>query len=407
MPTNLPDGGAAVWCEATRISDLDPNGFVAPGASTYTSAALIKATLTPVLATGDDIEVKNANGDLAVFGKHGDIPKYATISIEFATPDPVLEQLLCGGVLLSDTSAVLGTPTGLVATPQATLGSLAAGPQSYRATFFNQYGESTPQASVVATTTGSTGAVVLSGITQPAGAMGVRIYGRVQGSEQLIGSINNIGSQATSAASGTGAVAALTVTALTKSIPIGTQFQITGDTNTTKIVFTATATVPPGAVTIPVSPSQSVTITIAAAALVPVFVDTGVITPNGALPSVDTTMGGGPYTGYQAPALGTVANPDGVSIEFFEKAIVQGYQAPQNPYWRIVLPRCSGFHVMPRTVQNQNLENVYEGQGFQNPNWGSGPLGDWQFDSTKWMQRARCAKQIVPVPSLQPLPALV
>ena len=77
---SLPDGAASIWCQALRISVLDVNGYVDPGASTYTTNQLIKATLTPVLATGDDIEIKNANGDLVTFAKHGDIPKYYTSS---------------------------------------------------------------------------------------------------------------------------------------------------------------------------------------------------------------------------------------------------------------------------------------------------------------------------------------
>ena len=36
-----------------------------------------------------------------------------------------------------------------------------------------------------------------------------------------------------------------------------------------------------------------------------------------------------------------------------------------------------------RTFQPAILENVYMGQAFENPNWGAGPFGDWQFDSTK------------------------
>lgn len=404
----LPDGAAAVWAAATRISDLNTDGSPAPGNPTYTTDTLVKCTITPVTATGDDIEIKNANGDLSVFAKHGDIPKYGTVSLELATPDPALEQLLCGGVTLSDLAAALGTAAGLVATGQITLGSLAAGPFGYRATLYNAYGESLPQATTVGTVaSGSTGAVVLSGVTIPAGALGARIYGRTQGIEQLIGTIPNIGSQATSAASGTGPVASLSVTALTRSIPAGTKFQIAGDTNATKIVFTTTAFAPIGVVTLPVSVSQTVTTTIAAGALVPVFVDTGTVNPVGTLPTSDTTAGPGVAVGYQAPALGVVANPDGVSLEFFEKAIVGGYQAAVLPYWRILLPRCSNFHVMPRDVTNANMASVYEGQAFENPSWGSGPFGDWQFDSSKYVQRARCGPQVVPVPSRVATPAVL
>lgn len=403
----LPDGAAAVWAAATRITDLNTDGTPAPGNASFVTDTLVKCTITPVTATGDDIEIKNANGDLSVFAKHGDIPKYGTVSVELATPDPALEQLLCGGVTLADLAAALGTATGLAAVGQVTLGSLAAGSYGYRASLFNQYGESLPQATVTGTVaSGTTGAVVLSGVTIPAGALGARVYGRTQGIEQLLGTIPNIGSQATSVASGTGTPTSLTVTALTRSVPAGTRFQIAGDTNAVKIVFTTTAFAPLGVVTLPVSTSQAITTTIAAGALVPVFVDTGVVAPNGNLPLADTTAGPGVYTGYQAPALGVVANPDGVSIEFYEKAIVGGYQASSLPWWRILLPRVSNFHVMPRDVTNANMASVYEGQAFENPSWGTGPFGDWQFDSSKYIQRVRCGPQVVPVPSKLPAPAI-
>lgn len=405
MTTTLPDGAAAVWATATRMSTLDVNGFVAPGATTYVSSALVKATFTPVLETGDDIVVRTAAGDLGVFAKHPDMIKYYTVAIEIATPDPALEQLMAGGLILSSSASALGTPTGLTATPQITLGTLPAAAYAYRASTFNQYGETTASASLPVAVGGTTaGAVVLSGIVIPATAVGAHIFGRIEGSEQLIGTIPNIGSQATSSASGTGAVVGLAVTALTASIPQGFSFQIAGDTNTTKIVFTTTAYSPPGAVAIPVTASQSVTTTITAGAIVPVFVDTGAVTPAGSIPATDTTAGPGAY-GYQAPALGAAGNPTGLGLEFFSKAIVGGYQTSLYPYYRTVLPRVTGIHQLPRDVTNANMQSMFEGQGFENPNWGAGPTGDAQFSTNRVFQRVRCSAQIVPTPSYLPIPA--
>jgi hypothetical protein len=404
---SLPDGAASIWCEAMRISTLDVNGYVDPGANTYTTSQLIKAALTPVLATGDDIEVKNANGDLVVSAKHGDIPKYYTVSLEMGTPDPAIEQICCGGTLLSSTAAALGTPTGLAAVPQITLGSLPAGTYGYRGTQYNAFGESTAANDVSATVaSGTAGAIVISGITMGAGAIGVRVYGRTIGGEQLIGAYPNIGSQATSAASGTGSPTALGVTALSQSIPPGTTFQIAGDTNTVKIVFTTTAFAPQGAVTLPVSVSQSITTTIAAGAIVPVFVDTGTITPSGNIPQTDQTAGPG-IAGYAAPNLGIVANPNGVSLEFFEKAIKGGVQASDKPYYWWVLPRVANMHIMPRDLTNANTQTIMEGQGEQNDNWGSGPFGTWPFASTQVHQRMRAGKAVVPIPGFSAVPATV
>lgn len=402
MPA-LPDGSASIFAVATRVSTLDVNGFVPVGSPTFVTNTLVKATLSPVVESGDDIFIKNAAGDGAAWAKHPDMRKYYTVSIELATPDASLEQALAGGLVYTDITTALGTPAGSTATGQTTLGTLAAGTYGYRVTQYNAYGESAPQATFTGNVaSGSTGTVVVTQPTFAATALAARVYGRTPGGEQLLGTIPNIGSQATSAVSGTGAVTSLTVTALTKSIPIGTTFQITGDTNTPKIVFTTTSFAPVGATTIQVSASQSVTITIAAAAIVPVFVDTGAVTPNGAFPTTDTTAGPG-IVGYQEPALGIVGNPNGVSIEFWSKAVLNGFQQPILPYYRWVLPRVNGMHTMPRDITNANTQTVIEGQGYGNPNWGTGPQGDWQFDSTKVFQRARCGAQVVPAASNAPV----
>ena len=309
--------GAAIWAVATRITALDPNGYPVAGANSFTTDRLLKATLTPVVETGDDVAIKNAAGDISAWGKHGDMVKYGTLAIELTTPNPELEQVMAGGVAYSDSSVALGLPTGLTVTGQTTLGVLAAGVYGYRATQFNSYGESLPEAEVQVTTTGSTGAVVVGGITLAAGALGARVYGRSPGGEQYLGSIPNIGSQA------------------------------------------------------------------------------------------DMPAGPGANVGYQMPALGAVANTNGVSIEFFMKRMIRGYQAADYPYYRILLPRVTNLHTLARDITNANFQTQLEGQAFENPNWGSGPFGDWQFDSTKMAQRAACGAQILPVASQTAVQATV
>jgi anti-sigma factor RsiW len=171
-------------------------------------------------------------------------------------------------------------------------------------------------------------------------------------------------------------------------------------------VFTTTAFAPVGAVTLPVAVSQSITTTIAAGALVAVFVDTGVITPSGNIPQTDQTAGPG-VAGYATSNMGVVANPNGVSLEFFEKAINGGFQASVQPYWQWVMPRVANMHVMPRDLTNANTQTVMEGQGFQNPNWGSGPFGQWPFASTQVIQRARVGAAVLPVAGYNAVAATV
>ncbi|MGA3362226.1 MAG: hypothetical protein ABSD82_09360 [Solirubrobacteraceae bacterium] len=81
-------------------------------------------------------------------------------------------------------------------------------------------------------------------------------------------SIANLGTQATSAASGTGVITSLSVTPLTVSIPAGLTFTIAGDTNSPNIVFTTTAAAGVGSTSLSVSASQSATTTIAPGNLV-------------------------------------------------------------------------------------------------------------------------------------------
>lgn len=402
MPS--PDGATQVLASISRFSALDVNGFPAVGSQVFVTDQMLKATFTPVMETGVDLVTINAGGNIAQHYKHGDMPKYFTMAISLSSPDPILKAILTGGTVLTDSSTALGAVTGTpVATSQTTLGSLPAGNWGYRVTQYNQYGETAASSEFVATTTGSTAANVLSGWTTAATAFGSRIYGRFQGAEQLIGTLANIGTASTSAASGTGSVSTLTVTALTAAIPQGFTFQIAGDTNTTKIVFTVTAPAAVGSTHLLVSVSQTITTTIAAAALVPVFVDTGATVPNGAFPTTDTTAGPGNDTGYQAPALGVVGNPLGVSCEFWGLAIKNGSQVSSLPYWRWAVPRVTGLHDEARTFQPNILENNYTGQSNENPNWGSGPFGDWNFDSSKAYQYIRCGAQGLPVPGLSPV----
>lgn len=406
----LPDGAASVWAVATRITALDANGFVDPGAASYVTEQAMKVTLAPVLETGDDVSVKNAAGNLAVFAKHADIPKYANVTLDMGIPEPTIEQICAGGTLLSSAAVALGEPGAPVVTPQTTLGTLAAATYGYRTTQYNAFGESKATADVsAAVASGVTGTVIISS-APAATALGVRVYGRTIGLEQLLGTIPAIAKPKLSAAIAAKAAKAgvptnFAVTALTKSIPTGTTFQVVGDTNSPKLTFTTTAFAAEGAVTIRAESNIENTLEIAAAELTPVFVDTGAVTPSGNIPTVDTTAGPG-TAGYQQPALGTVANENGVSIEMWAQAIVGGTRAGTLPFWWYVLPKVTGMHTLPKDVTNANAATNMEGQAFQNPNWLKGPREDWPFDSSKWMQRTRCGEQVVPKASLANIPAL-
>jgi hypothetical protein len=405
MATVAP--GAAVWAVRTRLSLLDANGYVDAGANTFTTDQLVKATATPVYESGDAIAVKTAAGELGVYAKHGDILKWGTLSLELALPDPQLEQILAGGVVFSSSAAALGAPTGLTATPQTTLGTLAAAAYSYQVTQYNSWGETVPSTNANATTTGTTGTVVLTGMSLAVGGLGWRFYGRIGGTPLLMGTLVGIGTQATSSASGTGSPTTLSVTNLTAAIPIGYTFQIAGDSNTVKIVFTTTQAAGIGANILNVTVSQSITTTIAAGNLVPCFVDNGATIAAGAVspPGTDLSAGPGTGAGYQMPAPGSTAAPNGVSIEIWQKRIINGFPDGTYPYWRTVYPRAANLHIMPRDHTNANLQTVIEGDLFRNPNWGSGPFGDWPLDSSQMAQRKMEGAATLPTAGYAAVPA--
>lgn len=83
-------------------------------------------------------------------------------------------------------AAAPAVPTGLVATPSTTGGTLAAGTYIYRVTSMRNGQESAPTAQVSAITTGATGSVSLAWNAVP-GATSYRVYGR-SGTIQLMSS---------------------------------------------------------------------------------------------------------------------------------------------------------------------------------------------------------------------------
>jgi hypothetical protein len=404
-PTVIP--GGAVWVKAMRLSKLDPSGYIIPGTDVFVTDTLMKSTVTLVNETGAQIAIMDAAGNLGVFAIKGDIPKWGTVQIDLVTPDPQLEALLCGGTVFNDSSAALGVPSAPTAATRTTLGTLAAGTYQYAIEAYNQYGATVPSTPVQQVTTGSTSRNVVSIGSLPAGSLGAILIGRtIGGGGQLkMIQVQNIGSQSTSAASGTGSPASIAVTALTKPVPLGTQFTIAGDTNTPNIVFTVSAAGAVGDVTLAVTQDIAITTTIATGAMHQVIVDDGSVTPSGVVNVVDTTGGPGLGVGQQAHSLGVVPNPYGVGIEMWMERIIEGAQAGTLPYVHFVMPRCANFVVGARDFTNAELAATYTGNSFANPNFGTGPNGDCTFDTSEIFQWEYCGAEIVPTPSVVAQPA--
>jgi hypothetical protein len=93
--------------------------------------------------------------------------------------------------------------------------------------------------------------------------------------------------------------------------------------------------------------------------------------------------------GWAMPDVGSVATPNGVSVEVWSRAIVNGRPAATNPFWRWVLPYVKTRLEGDRTLENGALANVFSGTGLGNSSWGDGPGGDWTFPTTAAMSYAR------------------
>lgn len=93
--------------------------------------------------------------------------------------------------------------------------------------------------------------------------------------------------------------------------------------------------------------------------------------------------------GYQAPAVGAAPVPNGISIEFWTRAILNGASAPSLPYFHWALPRATVNLASEFTAEEGNpLLPVFDGTLAENANWGTGPNAGWTGDSSRvWQYR--------------------
>lgn len=89
-----------------RVTLLDSNGVPHVGSEAmYVSKAFSEVTFTPVYTDGDEIEDKNACGEVEVNFRLPDSFKRLDMSITLLSADPYLSQLLSGGDVLTDGDA--------------------------------------------------------------------------------------------------------------------------------------------------------------------------------------------------------------------------------------------------------------------------------------------------------------
>jgi hypothetical protein len=127
---------------------------------------------------------------------------------------------------------------------------------------------------------------------------------------------------------------------------------------------------------------------------VPLMTANGALLTGGVAPGVTvvlTTPGVDPTAiGYRAPEAGVEANPNGVSLEFWSRAIIGSANAQSLPYIHWVLPLCrltpAGTWSISGTAA---MVPEFEGTATQSTGWDDGPLNDWNYPSDRVWQFAR------------------
>lgn len=110
---------------------------------------------------------------------------------------------------------------------------------------------------------------------------------------------------------------------------------------------------------------------------------------------------GGDVIGYIPPATGENPNPNGVSMELWTKAIVDGVPAADLPYWWWPWPRTKWVPA-DRAMGNEIHTAPFTGFSEQNPNWGNGPANDWIYDPPNHFAFVRTDD--IPAPTCGTLP---
>lgn len=99
--------------------------------------------------------------------------------------------------------------------------------------------------------------------------------------------------------------------------------------------------------------------------------------------------GTGAVTGYGAQQRGTFGTPNGIAIEVWSRAILNGKPASVNPYWYWVFPYAQLWATGETALENGMPAIVFTGYGYGNASFGAGIDGGWPFTSDRPYQFAR------------------
>lgn len=101
-----------------------------------------------------------------------------------------------------------------------------------------------------------------------------------------------------------------------------------------------------------------------------------------------TFMSGTEVMGFQYPSVNVDATPNGVGVELWTRAVKNGIMQYPRPYWRWIMPRMR-LHKSNRTADQNRMANPYDGYAEENPYFGTGPLADIVWDTSKVAQAYR------------------
>lgn len=95
--------------------------------------------------------------------------------------------------------------------------------------------------------------------------------------------------------------------------------------------------------------------------------------------------------GWAAPEVGKDATPNGVAIEVWSKAIIDGKVAPRNPYFHWLFPYAIMRPSGDRVIENGMLANSFEGWGIGNAQFDSIAAPLWAFQTDRAFAYSRTA----------------
>ena len=98
----------------------------------------------------------------------------------------------------------------------------------------------------------------------------------------------------------------------------------------------------------------------------------------------------GETVGWASPEVGVDANPNGIALEVWSRAITNGRPAAVNPYWHWVFPYVQLRQSGDRVIENDILATTFEGWGVGNSGFETGPAApEWPFDTISPYAMAR------------------